>query len=534
MENNNRRWIPVILGTMLILVFLVANAGVTWLNYFNFIDSDDASELILAKLLAQEGGIMSPNWYYSTEIRVLNTQLIYSVLFHFFSDFKTVRIIGQIVLSTLMLASYYFCLRSVDAEKARNRFFLTGFLLLIPMSDAWTFLNMKSYYVPHIMISFFAFGLYFRVKNAEGIKKSVFFYTLGILLGFGAGLGGIRSLQLTYIPMGLYLCLELWGYLERRGWEKVFEDKHFWAIWIENMSCAAAALAGALMNTFILSGLYHFKTYVRMKYEYFSAGSVFDVWNDLVQAIGYVEESHIFTFDGICNTVALALTAVLLYNCFVTAKKYMSRIMKFEYCLNCRKIGGGICDLAFISVLTFIFNMFLLVITHYSIPRYVMACFPVMTVFLFSLEKWHQNKRRIVYIVFCLSCILLGAREYKNVLCMADNEAKRGLVSFIEENAYSIGLATFWNGNIISELTNEKIQFINLELDKDTGELSEFHWLCRVEIPEEIQNSILLILTREEDELVILPERENFPIIFEDENYVVYEVSTLEKMEFWE
>ena len=342
MENNNRRWIPVILGTILILVFLAANAGVTWLNYFNFIDSDDASELILAKLLAQEGGIMSPNWYYSTEIRVLNTQLIYSFLFHFFSDFKTVRIIGQIVLSILMLASYYFCLRSVDAGKAGNRFFLTGFLLLIPMSDAWTFLNMKSYYVPHIMISFFAFGLYFRIKNAEGIKKSVFFCTLGILLGFGAGLGGIRSLQLTYIPMGLYLCLEVWGYLERRGWEKVFEDKHFWTVWIENMSCAAAALAGFLANTFVLSGLYNFKSYSNMKYRYFSAGNVFNVWNDLVQAIGYVEESYIFTLDGICNTMALVLTAVLLYNCFAVVKKHVNRMLKYEFIKNYQKIVGGV------------------------------------------------------------------------------------------------------------------------------------------------------------------------------------------------
>ena len=39
----------------------------------NRLDADMASEQLLANLLAQEGGVMSTNWYYSTELRVLNT-----------------------------------------------------------------------------------------------------------------------------------------------------------------------------------------------------------------------------------------------------------------------------------------------------------------------------------------------------------------------------------------------------------------------------------------------------------------------------
>gem|GEM_PF-5435070 len=42
----------------------------------NRLDADMASEQLLANLLAQKGGVMSTNWYYSTELRVLNTQLV--------------------------------------------------------------------------------------------------------------------------------------------------------------------------------------------------------------------------------------------------------------------------------------------------------------------------------------------------------------------------------------------------------------------------------------------------------------------------
>ena len=43
----------------------------------NRLDADMASEQLLANLLEQEGGVMSTNWYYSTELRVLNTQLVW-------------------------------------------------------------------------------------------------------------------------------------------------------------------------------------------------------------------------------------------------------------------------------------------------------------------------------------------------------------------------------------------------------------------------------------------------------------------------
>lgn len=36
------------------------------------VDSDLASEMMLTKILNQEGSILSHSWYYSTELRVVN------------------------------------------------------------------------------------------------------------------------------------------------------------------------------------------------------------------------------------------------------------------------------------------------------------------------------------------------------------------------------------------------------------------------------------------------------------------------------
>lgn len=520
-----------IFGIAMILLFLLVNAGVTWINYFNFIDSDDASELILSKMLAENGGILSSNWYYSTEIRVLNTQLVYMLLFHFFSDFRIVRALGQIILSIILLVSYYFLLRSMEPGKAGRRFCATAFLLLIPMSEAWTFLNMKSYYIPHIAISFVAFGFAFRIRFQE--KRTINF-VLGILLGFVAGLGGIRSLQLTYIPLGIFLCLDLWKYLEYQDWEKIFFNKEFWVSWFENMGCAVASLAGFLVNTFILSGMYNFKSYSDTKYRYFSAGSIFDVWNDLVEAVGYIAETYIFSLDGICNTLALIITGIILIKCAISIERYRKKRINYDNIIEYQKIGGGgICDLSFVSSLILIFNLFVFIVTKYVTPRYAMACLPLMVLFVFSLEEKHKNKRSFFYVILCMACILLGVREYKNILTLDDNEAKRGVINLIEEKGYSIGIATFWNGNVITELTDGRIQFANIECDEDTGEASRFDWLCPADIYEK-EGTALLILTKEEDEQIVLPEKEKMEIVYEDENYIAYEASSLKELEIFQ
>ena len=44
-----------------------------WFHGNNVMNSDLAAELILAKELNREGTLLSTNWYYSSELRVLNT-----------------------------------------------------------------------------------------------------------------------------------------------------------------------------------------------------------------------------------------------------------------------------------------------------------------------------------------------------------------------------------------------------------------------------------------------------------------------------
>lgn len=70
-------------------------------------DSDISSEMLLAEILNGEHALVSKNWYYSTELRVLNIQLLYSFFFHLFGDWTMVRTGACVVSYLLMLLSYY-------------------------------------------------------------------------------------------------------------------------------------------------------------------------------------------------------------------------------------------------------------------------------------------------------------------------------------------------------------------------------------------------------------------------------------------
>ena len=82
-----------------------------------YLDSDMSSELMLAELLSREGGIISKNWYYSTELRVLNTQLVFAPLFLLFDNWHAVRVLGTLILWGILLASHWWMMKGLGLNR---------------------------------------------------------------------------------------------------------------------------------------------------------------------------------------------------------------------------------------------------------------------------------------------------------------------------------------------------------------------------------------------------------------------------------
>lgn len=124
---NKKRFSEIISLVWLIICFAAACYYVARYNTL-FIDADMSSELVLAKLLSEEGGILSKSWYYSTELRILNTQLIFAPLFAVIDDWSLVRAIGTAICLFFFTSCATFSSRALFTLGVRICFSLREFL----------------------------------------------------------------------------------------------------------------------------------------------------------------------------------------------------------------------------------------------------------------------------------------------------------------------------------------------------------------------------------------------------------------------
>lgn len=163
----------------------------------SYIDADMSSELVLAKLLSEEHAVISENWYYSTELRVLNTQLVFAPLFNLFDSWQAVRAVGTALLLAIMVLCYVFMARSLNISTAGS--FISAGVLLLPLSSSYTYSVLQgAFYIPHVCISFVLFGIICRTLSNN---KRTLWTAFGGVLAFLAGLGGVRQVFVFTLPI---------------------------------------------------------------------------------------------------------------------------------------------------------------------------------------------------------------------------------------------------------------------------------------------------------------------------------------------
>ena len=224
----------------------------------NRLDADMASEQLLANLLAQEGGVMSTNWYYSTELRVLNTQLVMAPLFRLFTSWHTVRVVGSVVLILLYLAAWLWFGRSA---KLKYSGLLGAGLLVLPYGALYRQYVLEGlYYIPHIAISFVVLGCAVRIlRGGRRLAPAAGM----VLFSFAAALGGPRQLFILNIPLTVAAALLCW--LDAPPADTLRQKlANAWrtpggALLVPTLAADAAALAGYVVNAKVLAEKYHFQ-----------------------------------------------------------------------------------------------------------------------------------------------------------------------------------------------------------------------------------------------------------------------------------
>ena len=235
-----------VLFGILLMAEIALMVYMTWQYGAQWLDSDDSAEMILAELLSREGGILSKNWYYSTELRVLNTQLVMAPLFCLFSDWRVVRTVGTGILLVILLSSYLFLCRSVGLGKS-----LIYLAPLIVWPFSWVYLDFVLYglyYIPHLAIIFISLGLCLNTSSKQTLRTLAL-----IVLSFVAGLGGIRMVAVCYVPLVAAAFVSVIPHFRS-------ENSVSAKLFFRSLFAVMAAICGLAVNYMVLAKSYSFLT----------------------------------------------------------------------------------------------------------------------------------------------------------------------------------------------------------------------------------------------------------------------------------
>lgn len=496
-----------------VLIFLVCLLGT--INYVRLrinysLSSDESSEILLGNILASENQLVTKSWYYSTEIRVLGTNILYSFFFHLTDSWHRVRLLSLFSMYLLLLLSYFGMSR---VYRFKRYFYLTAAVLFLPFSDVYYHIVLKGgHYFPVIITSVqvLAFAEYYL--RLSGMKKRLFLgfnFIFSILIGLTGG----RQLLATYIPLA---AAAVFTFLSSKK-----EESQNWLVFA--LTDFAGSVIGYEINAQILSGIYFYDTWDKVAFTGFNSIRFDEILNGFLSAFGYTA-GKIFSLPVLLgNTLCLSWLSLTVF-----AVWYAMR--------NKQRVSGRFYRLAaFVLALYLIFILFYLFTDAFYHCRYdlpvIIFTMPLLALFLDEV-KWKRTICSGLLITLVSAAVLSGALYYKSSWNLDKNEELRKITNFLVSEGYENGYSSFWRSNIVTEFSNGKIDVWDLIDDSNDQAFlrvkdidQTYHWLQKVSHDTtHPAGKLFLLFTAGEYKNTIW----NFPenngdenIIYQSQDYVV-------------
>lgn len=535
--NKKRIYFAYVVLALAFLMLLLLN--IIWGDHW--IDSDMAAEMMFSKLIAEENGYLTTkNWYYSTEYRVLYTQLFMVPLFHIFEDWHVIRTITNVLTYILMLVSYFYFMKPFHMRK--STVILSAVILLLPFSETMvTHMQMGNTYMPHVIIIFFVFGMFLRLCAQKKLleKKRIPILCFYVVLSIICGMSGVRyllALQAPLVLTAVYYVYVSASYrtlrkeMSKENVKQVLRGDNLKYLFYSFLG-AFSAVIGYGMNVVVIASNFYFQTYDVTNFIRVFQGVLVERLQDttanLLMLFGYIQEKQFLSLRGIISMIAF----ILLIGIAILAKKTSSLIKEADEAEDTTL--GQKKFIQYFFVIAFILNTFVFVFTTSTIvSRYYITVFmfalPLLC-FYFDMEKSKWDKR----VVFVLLACCLGLSTMKCVYSFIDkdkNAEEKIVAAYLEENDYDFGYASYWNANIMTELSNGKIEVANIN---EYDDMSVFLWSTPMKYYEENyhEGKTFILMTAEEyqtySDYPVIKEGEK---VYEDSAYIVLHYNSTEEV----
>lgn len=299
-------------------------------------------------------------------------------------------------------------------------------------------------------------------KEGLSKKRKAVLFALGSVLAFVSCLEGLRHIQLAYLPLVAGFLWIWWNERENKEWnDSMF---HLPRGFLFSVGWLCFALAGYLVNTGILSKVYHYDTQEK---TFFPAEIMLETFQNVLNAFlnvtGYEGEYELVSFGGICNALAVVFALTIVYCLWKVVRNMRTMSLQMQL-------------VSAYALLSFGIGMFIYILVDRVEARWVMSGSVALFLLLLLLENLPWRKGYVLLAAFYMVMIVLGGREYKNICANTQNEELRDVYEFIMNSDYTFGYSTFRPGNLMTELTNGKIDLSIIKMDTANNKLKKRHW----------------------------------------------------------
>ncbi|MDY3224969.1 MAG: hypothetical protein SOW84_03720 [Candidatus Faecousia sp.] len=450
--------------------------AITLLTYFcasNRLDSDMSAELVLAKQLAAEHKLLTTQWFYSTELRLANTQLLAVPLFAMGFSFRMVRTLQCFVLQVLLLCAYLFCMKQLKVgERAR---YVSAMFLFVPFSMTFIdIVQIGNFYIPHYIFLFVMLGLTASCLRRPGVWR----VTGYLALSFLCGLSSVRYLLMIQFPLLAASLLLLQRESAQAGTPiltgNTIRQPAFWL----PASGLVVAGVGYVMNEKLLHRLFSFRSNADVPLTDFSRSGLLDrisgKLTDIFKLFGYWDGHSVMSLSGICSLFAVGCVVLIACMAYQLLKDG-NALSRFQY-LTVQMLGMSVLIATFVYVFSNGFYQ-----SRYYIPSIILFV-PVLGIFLDRNPVQKRDLRVLTAGTLCVMLLFNGLCSVFWTWRYDENRSIKEVCDFLQEEDLTFGYASFWNGSVLTELSEGAVTMVNI---KNFSTMQTDNWLMATKYARE-------------------------------------------------
>ena len=212
-----------------ILLYMILVCGAN-LFHFNFeMNSDIASDVILAELIWKNKEIMPSTWYIANETRIICTPNIAALFFGITKDMTLASGLACCTMTLMIMISIIYFGKSAQMKK-NAVLFLSFLCIALPCSRPILELLylFASYYAIHVVFLFITLAFYVKVLKTGEIRGLKFL--VGVVMALLLGLQGVRGILVIYGPMlGIEVVRRIYLFYSR---QKASRSDRLLTLWV--------------------------------------------------------------------------------------------------------------------------------------------------------------------------------------------------------------------------------------------------------------------------------------------------------------